>query len=50
MYDATKTVIENATGVKHKFQKDGGNERSDLILQNIQARERMVLSYALAGT
>ena len=50
MYDATKTVIENATGFKAKFKKDGGSDRSDLLLQNIQARERMVLSYAMAGT
>jgi len=50
MYNATQTVIENATGIKHKFQKDGGSERSDLILQTIQARERMVLSYAMAET
>ena len=31
-----------------KFKKEGGTWRTDLALQNIQARTRMVLSYFLA--
>lgn len=35
-------------GVDLKFQNDGGTARTDLALQNMQARTRMVLGYFLA--
>lgn len=32
-----------------KFKKEGGSERTDLTLQNIQARSRMTLAYMFAS-
>ena len=36
-------------GITPKFMKEGGNHRTDIALQNVQARSRMVLSYFLAA-
>jgi NAD+ synthase (glutamine-hydrolysing) len=36
-------------GVEAKYKKEGGSWRTDLALQNIQARSRMVLTYFLAS-
>ncbi len=36
-------------GIEAKFKKEGGSWNTDLALQNIQARSRMVLTYFLAA-
>jgi NAD+ synthase (glutamine-hydrolysing) len=42
---AQKSLLTNATGFEPKFKVHGGNDASNLALQNIQARSRMVTSY-----
>ena len=43
-----KKISSKALGVDLKFEKDGGTARTDLALQNVQARTRMVLGYSIA--
>jgi len=49
--DTIENQITNAEGEKHKlkFLSEGGSQTEDLILQNIQSRTRMVISYAIAS-
>lgn len=41
-------VFEKATGKTPHFKMHGGSPRENLALQNIQARERMVIAYMMA--
>ena len=41
-------MFETITGKEPKFEVYGGSYIEDLALQNIQARQRMVLSYLMA--
>jgi NAD+ synthase (glutamine-hydrolysing) len=45
VFQAQKGLLTNATGFEPKFKVHGGNDASNLALQNIQARSRMVTSY-----
>ena len=42
-------LCKTSLGIDLKYQKAGGTWRSDLALQNIQARQRMSLSYLMAS-
>lgn len=42
-------LCKTSLGIDLKYQKEGGTWRSDLALQNIQARQRMSLSYLMAS-
>ncbi len=45
---AVQKLFTSVTGKTPRFQVHGGSAAENLALQNIQARERMVLSYLLA--
>ncbi|XP_071496482.1 glutamine-dependent NAD(+) synthetase-like [Diadema antillarum] len=45
---AAVNIFEEATGKHPQFKVNGGSQRENLALQNIQARTRMVLSYLFA--
>ncbi|KAJ6095687.1 hypothetical protein N7486_006433 [Penicillium sp. IBT 16267x] len=48
MFNSTKNILTQATGFEPKFKVHGGSNTSNLALQNIQARSRMVLAYYFA--
>ena len=48
MVDASLSVFIGATGLVPKFSLHGGSPTENLALQNVQARQRMVLSYFMA--
>ncbi|KAJ5759235.1 hypothetical protein N7520_006391 [Penicillium odoratum] len=48
MFHSTKNILTQATGFEPKFKVHGGSNTSNLALQNIQARSRMVLAYYFA--
>lgn len=48
VFHAQKGLLTNATGFEPKFKVHGGTDTSNLALQNIQARSRMVTSYYFA--
>jgi NAD+ synthase (glutamine-hydrolysing) len=48
VFNALKSCMVTATGFEPKFKSQGGNQTTNLALQNIQARARMVLSYEYA--
>ncbi|KAJ5721565.1 uncharacterized protein N7483_009499 [Penicillium malachiteum] len=48
MFHSTKNILTQATGFTPKFKVHGGSQTSNLALQNIQARSRMVLAYYFA--
>jgi NAD+ synthase (glutamine-hydrolysing) len=45
---AHQSIIEKTLSLKPKYQSQGGSMAEDLALQNIQARNRLVVSYELA--
>jgi NAD+ synthase (glutamine-hydrolysing) len=47
-YNAIANIFKNSTGMDPKFKVHGGSDSSDLALQNIQARIRMVVSFLFA--
>ncbi|KAL2759369.1 hypothetical protein ACRALDRAFT_2038250 [Sodiomyces alcalophilus JCM 7366] len=47
-FHATKNILTQATGFEPKFKVHGGSSTSNLALQNIQARSRMVIAYYFA--
>lgn len=48
VYDSQRALLQSTTGFEAKFQMYGGTKASNLALQNIQARLRMVNAYTLA--
>lgn len=50
IFEAYHKLSNESLGIKLSFQKYGGSWRTDLALQNIQARSRMLLSYMLSQT
>jgi NAD+ synthase (glutamine-hydrolysing) len=48
VFEAQKKIITQATGCEPKFRAHGGSNSENLLLQNIQARSRMVTAYAMA--
>jgi len=48
MYESTKNLFQKITGKEPKYESQGGTYAEDVALQNIQARQRMVLSYMMA--
>ncbi|KAI1880261.1 hypothetical protein JX265_001882 [Neoarthrinium moseri] len=46
--DAMESIVDQALNFKPKYQVEGGSVAENLAKQNIQARNRMVYSYALA--
>ncbi|PQE18176.1 hypothetical protein CJF30_00009344 [Rutstroemia sp. NJR-2017a BBW] len=48
VYDAQRALLQSATGFEAKFKMYGGTKASNLALQNIQARLRMVNAYTFA--
>ena len=50
IFDAYHSLSNETLGIKLSFKKYGGSWRTDLALQNIQARSRMLLSYMLSQT
>jgi NAD+ synthase (glutamine-hydrolysing) len=48
VFHAQKGLLTTATGYEPKFKVHGGDNTTNLVLQNIQARSRMVTSYSLA--
>ncbi|OAK96376.1 glutamine-dependent NAD(+) synthetase with GAT domain-containing protein [Phaeosphaeriaceae sp. SRC1lsM3a] len=48
VFQAQKSLLTNATGFEPQFKVHGGTDTSNLALQNIQARSRMVTSYYFA--
>ncbi|KAI9829254.1 MAG: hypothetical protein M1819_006434 [Sarea resinae] len=48
VYDAQVQLLQSTTGYEAKFKVYGGTKASNLALQNIQARLRMVNAYTLA--
>ncbi|KAJ5646640.1 hypothetical protein N7490_003012 [Penicillium lividum] len=48
MFNSTKNILTQATGFEPRFKVHGGSNTSNLALQNIQARSRMVLAYYFA--
>ena len=48
LFDSTKNLFGKITGKEPKFEVEGGSYIEDLALQNIQARQRMVLAYLMA--
>ncbi|PHH85530.1 hypothetical protein CDD83_289 [Cordyceps sp. RAO-2017] len=46
--DAHEAIVAAALRFRPRFRVDGGSPAEDLALQNLQARNRMVLQYALA--
>ncbi|KAK1764720.1 glutamine-dependent NAD(+) synthetase [Phialemonium atrogriseum] len=45
---AHETMVEKALNFKPKYEVEGGSSAENLAKQNIQARNRMVISYSLA--
>lgn len=50
IYESFKELADKTLGLDLKYKNSGGNWRSDIALQNIQARARMLLSYLFAQT
>ena len=48
MVDASLSVFISSTGLVPKFSIHGGTPTENLALQNVQARQRMVLSYFMS--
>jgi len=48
VFQAQKSIITQATGFEPRFRVHGGSNSENLLLQNIQARSRMVTSYSMA--
>lgn len=48
VYQAQKDLVTNALGFDAKFKVEGGSEAENLMLQNVQARSRMVTAYEFA--
>ncbi|OAA62146.1 glutamine-dependent NAD synthetase [Cordyceps fumosorosea ARSEF 2679] len=48
VYHAQKSLVEQSLGFDAKFKVEGGSEAENLMLQNIQARTRMVTAYEFA--
>ncbi|CZR57982.1 probable QNS1 Glutamine-dependent NAD Synthetase [Phialocephala subalpina] len=48
VYEAQVKLLAETTGTEPKFKTSGGTKVENLVLQNIQARLRMVNAYALA--
>lgn len=48
IFEAEKEFITEATDCEPKFRAHGGTNSENLLLQNIQARIRMVTAYAMA--
>jgi NAD+ synthase (glutamine-hydrolysing) len=48
VYDSQRALLQSTTGFEAKFKMYGGTKVSNLALQNIQARLRMVNAYTLA--
>ena len=49
IYKKCQGIAKENYKIEPKFSEEGGSQRMDLALQNIQARTRMVLSYFLAS-
>lgn len=47
VYSAQKSLVQNSLGLDAKFKVEGGSEAENLMLQNIQARIRMVVRYRI---
>lgn len=43
VYHAQKNLVQSTLGLDAKFKVEGGSEAENLMLQNIQARTRMVV-------
>lgn len=43
VYHAQKNLVKSSLGLDPKFKVEGGSEAENLMLQNIQARTRMVV-------
>ncbi|KAL8691469.1 MAG: hypothetical protein Q9218_003313 [Villophora microphyllina] len=50
VYEAQRNLIVNALNFEPKFKVEGGTTAENLVLQNIQARSRMVTAYEFAQT
>ena len=50
IFESFKELGEKTLNMSLNFKVEGGSRRTDLALQNIQARSRMLLSYMLAQT
>ena len=48
VYEAHTDLIRNTLGFEPKFKVEGGSTTENLVLQNIQARSRMVIAYEFA--
>ncbi|PNH47668.1 hypothetical protein VD0004_g698 [Verticillium dahliae] len=48
VYQAQKDLVKTSLGFDAKFKVEGGTESENLMLQNIQARTRMVTAYEFA--
>ncbi|KAM0603206.1 hypothetical protein ACHAP1_006869 [Verticillium nonalfalfae] len=48
VYQAQKDLVKSSLGFDAKFKVEGGTESENLMLQNIQARTRMVTAYEFA--
>ncbi|CAG9997932.1 unnamed protein product [Clonostachys byssicola] len=48
VYHAQKNLVKEALGFEAKFKVEGGTPAENLMLQNIQARTRMVTAYEFA--
>ena len=48
VFEAQKGLLTQATGFEPKFKVHGGTVQSNLALQNVQARSRMVTAYMFA--
>ncbi|KAI0967115.1 glutamine-dependent NAD synthetase [Xylaria arbuscula] len=48
VYNAQKSLVKSSLGLDAKFKVEGGSEAENLMLQNIQARTRMVTAYEFA--
>ncbi|KAF1738488.1 Glutamine-dependent NAD(+) synthetase [Beauveria bassiana] len=48
VYHAQKSLVKSSLGLDAKFKVEGGSEAENLMLQNIQARTRMVVAYEFA--
>ncbi|KAI1812978.1 glutamine-dependent NAD synthetase [Poronia punctata] len=48
VYHAQKDLVKSSLGFDAKFKVEGGSHAENLMLQNIQARTRMVVAYEFA--
>ncbi|KFA65159.1 hypothetical protein S40285_06501 [Stachybotrys chlorohalonatus IBT 40285] len=48
VYHAQKNLVQSSLGLDAKFKVEGGTHAENLMLQNIQARTRMVTAYEFA--